>query len=549
MKENINFEDQSNSNQEFDAIFKGAQNLNGKRNYALAILFTIFLGAFTYLTFPIYSFKYASSISFMMIITIVYAFLLFKDKKKPLLLIPIFFTIYIILVVMSSPIVRSQDYYDLIGEVNQVNYNETPPNIDNEMVPVVDEQLARTLGDKVLGSDIGLGSQYTVGEYYLINTNDDLVWVAPLEPRSFIKWFQNQEGSPGYVYVSATDPNDVRLVQEINGEPINLKYTNESYFASNIYRHAYFANNMTRGLTDFSFEIDDEGNPYWVITTYAPQVGISGYDATGAVIIDAQTGETTTYNSIEEIPSWAERIQPTSFITQQVNYWGYYKNGWLNTVLGQKEMITTTNGFSYVMIDNEPYYYTGLTSVTNDQSTVGFILVNMRTKETTFYPITGATEEAAMNSAEGQVQQFGYQATFPVLVNEFGKATYFMTLKDADGLLKQYAYVSVENYNIVGVGNTKEEAKSNYYNSLKSSGTVNSSNIETNVTTGVVERINYIEGTYYIKLVGSDALYKASADISPILPYTNIGDTVTIEASSDSSTYVETLTFKNDTLE
>ncbi|KAI0990167.1 hypothetical protein GJ496_008194, partial [Pomphorhynchus laevis] len=443
----------------------------------------------------------------------------------------------------------SNDYYNLLGDVKTQSYNEAPPNIDNSLIPVVDERLAMNLGDKVLGTDIGLGSQFTVGEYYFVNTKDDLAWVAPLEPRSFFKWLQNMDGAPGYVYVSATDPNDVRLVQEINGKPIKLKYTNASFFSNNIYRHTYLPKNMTKGLTDFSFEIDDEGNPFWVVSTYKPKIGISGYDTSGAIIIDAQSGEEQDYTDITQIPEWAERIQPTALINEQINYWGAYKNGWLNTVVGQKEMITSTNGHSYILVDGAPHYYTGLTSITNDQSTVGFMLVNLRTKESFFYSITGATETAAMSSAEGQVQQFGYKSTFPILLNEFGKATYFMTLKDVDGLLKQYAYVSVENYNIVGVGSSKDEAKANYYNALKASGTVNTSELESTSVTNTIERINYIDGVYFIKLTNADELYKVSNDISTILPITSIGDIVTIQFSELSGAYLEVLSFKNDSLE
>ncbi|MGL5021647.1 MAG: hypothetical protein ACRC5R_06460, partial [Mycoplasmatales bacterium] len=441
MNDDINFEDQNfkKAATSMNDIFKDNKFFNQGRNFKLAIVFTLLLVVYTYFEFPLYNYTYDSSISLAMIITFVYIFLLAKNKKRVLVLVPVFFFIYLGLTIFSNPFVRSNDYYNLLGEVKTQSYNEAPPNIDNSLIPVVDERLAMNLGDKVLGTDIGLGSQYTVGEYYFVNTKDDLAWVAPLEPRSFFKWLQNKDGAPGYVYVSATDPNDVRLVQEINGKPIKLKYTNASFFSSNIYRHAYLPKNMTKGLTDFSFEIDDEGNPFWVISTYKPEIGISGYDTSGAVIIDAQTGEEKDYTDISEIPEWAERIQPIALISEQINYWGSYKNGWLNTIVGQKEMIKSTDGHSYILVDGEPHYYTGLTSITNDQSTVGFMLVNLRTKESSFYSITGATETAAMSSAEGQVQQFGYKATFPILLNEFGKATYFMTLKDVDGLLKQYA--------------------------------------------------------------------------------------------------------------
>lgn len=532
------------------ASMKDLNFLAEKRYFKLAILFIAFLILYTYFIMPIYNFQYAVSIRFMMIIVLVFAFLLIKSKKRVLILIPVFLTIFIGLNIASSPVVNSDDYYNLIGEVETHDYATDPPPIDNEMIPVVDKELAKKLGDKVMGENVGLGSQYTVGEYYLVNTADDLAWVAPLEPRSFVKWFQNMEGSPGYVYVSATDPNDVRLVQEINGEPIHIKYTENSYFMSNIQRYTYFNGNMRTGLTDYSFEIDDEGNPYWVVTTYAPEIGIKGYDTSGVVLIDAQTGEMTKYTDISKAPEWVERVQPEEFIEQQVGYWGAYKNGFINTLLGQKEMIKATPGHSYVYIEGDPYYYTGLTSITSDESTVGFVTVNMRTKETDFYTLTGATENAAMSSAEGQVQQYGYTATYPILLNVHGKPTYFMTLKDADGLLKQYAFVSVENYNIVGVGTSIKEANTKYYDALKASGVETSDDTAAVVkVTGVIERINYVDNYYYIKLKDDNTIYQVAKEVAPSLVITQAGDNVALEVIEGEGDYTQVKSFKNNTVE
>ncbi len=546
--EDINFESEKKETNKINGVDL-SELLVDKIYFKGAIIFTLFLIAYSYFVLPIYNFKYDVSILTMTIITLIYLFLLVKNKKIVTKIIPIFVIIYIGLVLYSSPIFNSDKYYDLIGDVTTTSYNESPPDIDNSKIPIVDEALAQTLGDKVLGNEIGLGSQFSVGEYYFINTADDIAWVAPLEPRSFIKWFQNKDGAPGYVYVSATNPNDVRLVQEIDGNPINLRYTNSAYFMKNIHRYAYFNGNMTRGLTDYSFEIDDDGNPFWVITVYAPQVGIKGYDATGIVVVDAQTGEIKNYNEQNEFPDWVERVHPTNFITQQINYWGAYKNGWFNTIFGQKEMITTTRGHSYVNIDDDPYYYTGLTSITNDQSTVGFILVNLRTKDVDFYPITGATELAAMSSAEGQVQQFGYRATFPILLNEFSMATYFMTLKDVDGLLKQYAFVSVENYNIVGVGSTLKEARANYYNELKNNDVIDKDDAESFAVNGTIERINSFGEDFYIKLVDDPELYRVSITAGPFLPITQVGDVVELGTSGDFGDYIDVITFVNSSLQ
>jgi len=523
-------------------------NSFNKRSFKLAFLFLLSLVAYLFVSMPVMSFKFSSGIIFLVVVISIFTALLIKNKKIALSIFAIGMLFYAGITVLSSPILRADDYYNLIGDVKQVSYQEEQPNIDNTRLIVVDYANAMKLGEKVLGESVGLGSQFTIGDYYLVETADDIAWVAPLEPLNFFKWFQNREGMPGYVYVSATNPNDVRLVQELNSEPIKIKYTQNAYFFKDIERYVYFQGHMTHGLTDYSFEIDDEGRPYWVITTYVPQIGVSGNDTTGVVLVDAQTGETDYYTNLEELPEWIERVHPTQFIAEQLNYWGAFKNGFINTILSQKDMIKTTEGNSYAYVDGEPHYYTGVTSIASDESTVGFILVNLRTKDTTFYTLTGATETAAMKSAEGQVQQYSYYATYPMLLNEFGKPTYFMTLKDGEGLVKQYAFVSVENYNIVGVGTTVDEARQNYYQELQANGTTLDTGEELEPVVGEVEVINYVDGVFYIKLVDNKDLYTVRSEVSKILPYTTPGDMVEIQAIN-AGEYLSITSFVNKDLE
>ncbi len=197
------------------------------------------------------------------------------------------------------------------------------------------------------------------------------------------------------------------------------------------------------------------------------------------------------------------------------------------------------------------YYYTGLTSIKSDESTVGFMLVNTRTKASTFYKINGATELAAQKSAQGQVQQYEYTASFPILLNVYDTPTYFMTLKDQDGLIKQYAYVSVKNYNIVGVGNSKQAAEASYYDTLKANGAVNNDVDEASLTkvTGEVERINKVDNTYYLKLQDQETLYTIDGDRSDYLPLTIKGDEVQLQFNKTDDDFETIVNFKNNSLE
>ena len=461
--------------------------------------------------------------------------------------------IYLGYQVSSLPLFLSQQYRNLIGDIETKEFEQEIPEMDLKKIPTVDEAYARRLGDKKLGEDVGLGSQVYVGDYTLISIKDSLYWVAPLEHIDIIKWFTNREGTPGYIMVSATDAQDVRLVQEDSkGNPINLKYLPSAYLNQDIRRKVYFEGNMFSGLTDYSFELDDSGRPYWVVTTYTKKVGIhGGSDATGVVVVDAQTGETNKY-SVEDAPKWIDRIQPQSFVINQINDWGWYKNGFMNTLFAKKDIIQTTPGTNYMFIDGEWYFYTGMTSSGSDESTVGFMLSNTRTKETTFYKIAGATETAAMKSAEGKVQHLGYEASFPVLLNIENEPTYFTTLKDNQGLVKQYAFVNVKDYSKVGTGETLDEARTNYAKLVfgTQGSLLDSSLGEHKTIEATIERIGTSQtdgNTYYTILLKEhpELLLMGSGTISAELPISYEGDPVKIEYIDGKNKTKTIVTFDN----
>ncbi|MGL5296256.1 MAG: hypothetical protein ACRDAO_04815 [Culicoidibacterales bacterium] len=508
----------------------------------IAALFTLFI-----LMPPLHpSFGFTLWIGIFLVIGLVWRFsrsMKLKMAVLILLVVPMAGQIY------ASPIFHAQQYRELIGEVQEKDYSESVADVAVTQLPVVDQALAEKLGDKVLGNDLGLGSQFTIGEYYLIDYAGKLAWVAPLEPIDFFKWLQNMEGSPGYIIVSATDPNDVQLIQSVDNEPVRIKYSQGSFLLNNLRRHVYLSGFMQFGLTDYSFEIDDAGHPYWVVSEYQKEIGFFGGDNVSRVIIvNAQTGETSAY-APEDAPEWANRIYPRQMTYSQINDWGLYKNGFINTLFGRREMLQVTEGSAYMFIDGQNYFYTGLTSVGRDESTVGFMLVNTRTKEATFYKVSGATEVTAMRSAEGLVQDLGYTATFPILVNVQGKPTYFMTLKDNEGLVKRYAYVSVENYNNVGVGNTINEAQKDYVRQLTQDNQILTPSDDLTTLTGVVERMQTIivdgASVTYVKLVDNKTLYMINPEQHPTAPLTKVGDTVELQYVESEATEIAVNGFTN----
>jgi hypothetical protein len=529
----------------------------------LVLLVTLF---FFYVTLPVISYGFSGiTVLFIIIAALLFftfsKFTISSDGKSykpvhvfwkiPALLIGIAIIYSFILPFFTShPIFRNKDYRNLIGKVENGDKltNHIAPISMNE-IRVVDESLAYLLGEKILGSQPALGSQAHLGEFFIQKVNGKLYWIAPLEHSGFFKWLNNKKGTTGYVMVSATNERDVKLVQEVNGKPIFLKYQQEAYFQSNLHRYLYFNGYNTVGLTDFSFEIDDEGMPFWVVTKYKKQVGFSGNDATGIVVVNAQNGEIKEYN-IKNTPAWVDRIQPISFIKDQLNDWGEYVKGYWNFSNENKLQITEDLTLVYGK-DNKSYWYTGITSVGKDESAVGFVLVDTRTKQTTFYKQSGATEFAAQSSAQGKVQEKGFVASLPIPYNINNIPTYVMTLKDNGGLVKMYAMVSISDYTIVGTGNTMREALTAYKTAFNSSG--NKINLDSKSAKKVVEStiiriqndVKNGNSFYYFTVKDYPNIFVGSSQISNQLPITAIGDLVKISFDIDTEEIVDVSTFEN----
>ncbi|SCI77903.1 Uncharacterised protein [uncultured Clostridium sp.] len=468
--------------------------------------------------------------------------------------IAIVLAIYIIVVpfITSSPILHSKAYRNLLGEVKESNFNKDVSPVSVNEIRLVDEEMAMKLGDKKLGEVPAIGSVSKLGKFHIQSIDGELYWVAPLVHRDLIKWVTNMSGTNGYVMVSATDPQDIRLVQDVDGKPIKIVYQLDAYLHQDLKRHMYLNGYVNVGMTDFTLEIDDKGKPYWVVTLYENAIGYEGENAKGIATVDAQTGAVKSYD-INNAPKWIDRIQPQEFITDQINDWGTYVNGFLNSVISEKDVLVATEGTSLVYGDDgKSYWYTGITSAGADDSTIGFMLVDTRTKEAKLYRQPGATETAAMVSATGKVQEKNYEATFPVMYNILGKPTYVMSLKDKAGLVKMVAFVSVEDFNIVGIGDTTEEAYKNYKEQLKSKGNNIEVENETNKEskTGIIQRINsdVVDGntSYYFTVdTLKDSIFVVSSKVSNEVPLTKEGDSVKIGYEKGQSGSIDVTDFDN----
>ena len=353
--------------------------------------------------------------------------------------------------IINSPIFSAKSYYNRIF-VNETGVFENDvPLVDTSKLPLLDKDSSLKLGDRVMGQMTDLVSQFTVSDLYTqINYNDEITRVTPLEYANVIKYFTNHKsGVPGYIKVNSVT-GKTELVRLDQG----MKYMPSAILNENLYRKLRFSY-LTEIFGEASFEIDNEGNPYWIVPTLKyTGVGLKK-EVSGVIILDPKTGSSKKYN-VGEIPSWVDHVYPSDLIIEELDDWGTYKNGFINSIFGQKGVVNTTDGYNYTVMNDDVYLYTGITSVASDESNIGFILCNLRTKETFFYSVSGAEEYSAMESAKGQVQQMNYDSTFPLLINLNNKPTYLLSLKDKAGLVKMYALVDVADYQKVVVTDSSE---------------------------------------------------------------------------------------------
>lgn len=418
---------------------------------------------------------------------------------------------------------------DFATEVEEINYDQ---------IPMLDANSAQQLGSRKLGQLSDMVSQFEIlPTYSQINYQGRPVRVTSLRYGDLIKWFTNRaDGLPAYIVIDMVtqEADVVRL-------PEGMKYTTAEHFGRNLYRHLRFGY-PTMMFAEPVFEIDEEGTPYWVCPRMVKTIGLfGGTDINGAVLVNAITGESVYY---EEVPGWVDRVYASDLIMGQYDYYGLYHNGFLNSMFGQRDVTQTTTGYNYIAINDDVYMYTGVTSVTSDQSNIGFLLSNQRTKETHFYSCAGATETSAMASAASQVQQMRYNATFPLLLNIAGQPTYFMSMKGDDGLVKMYAMVNVQQYQLVTTGGSVAECEVNYRRALAAANLIQEESAEiipsdqTEIS-GVLAEIRsaVLDGNsyYFLRLEDTDTFYSVSAAANPEAVILNVGDTVTITYQTGSA--------------
>ena len=453
-----------------------------------------------------------------------------KNCKIPLVLCAGLAVLMILGGLAGSVVFRSRAYTQLLT-VEQGDFAQDVEEISFDQIPMLDSDSAAILGNRKLGELSDMVSQFEVADdYYQINYQGTPVRVATLRYGDLFKWFSNMKnGLPAYVRINMVSQN-VEIVRLAEG----MRFSTGDHFSRNLSRKLRL-DYPTWLFGEPNFEIDDEGRPYWICPRETRTIGLfGGTDVIGAVLLDAVTGESRYYET-GSIPSWVDRVFSADLIMQQYDYYGQYQGGFFNSLFGQKGCTVTTAGYNYIAMNDDVYVYTGVTSTGGDESNIGFLLSNQRTKETRYYPCAGAEEYSARDSAEGVVQHLGYVSTFPLLLNIDGQPTYFMSLKDNAGLVKMYAMVNVQRYNIVATGTSLSECQKAYTKLLSQEGIAAGAGEKT--VEGVLAEVRsaVIDGNswYYFRLQGERTFYSVSAARCELAVVLDVGDQVRILGAAE----------------
>lgn len=497
------------------------QNING--GFIFSLIITIITAAILWYVFlPAFNFQSAGLWIFILFITAFFTFITaaeeiikykFKYKsgainnnvlKISAIMFIMLLVSFIIALFSGSKILKSKEYANMLSaNIKKDSIENYIATLDN--VPLLDKDSAIQISNRELGSLVDVVSQFELGDNEQITMTGTPVRVSPLYYGGFFKWLNNKDsGTPGYIKLDMRT-QDAELIRIEGG----IKYSPSERFARDIYR--YLRMNYPTYIFDaVRFELDEEGKPYWIAPVIKYTIGIfGGKDIDKVVLIDAVNGDLVEYK-VNEIPEWIDNAYSSELIIEQYDNYGAFQSGYLNAMFGQKGVTATTEGYNYIPQGNDNWIYTGITSAGRDESNIGFILANKRTKEIIYYPLPGAEEYSAMQSAEGVVQHLGYTATFPLLLKVNNEPTYVMALKDAGQLVKMYGMVNVSKYQIVATAETVEGTKIKYAQLLKNSGVNDPTEITSEIKGKIIDIKTAVkEGTtyFYVKIEGSDLYY------------------------------------------
>lgn len=423
---------------------------------------------------------------------------------------------------------HAEKYSNLI-ELSEEDFLTDIQTVDVTTLPIVDKAYGEKLGSLKLGEYPGLGSEFVAGQYSDIIYKGEQYLVAPLEYRGIFKWISNKnEGTPGYIMINKIT-SDTTLVNLRADTGEGLIYTPSAFFDQDLIRHVYYNGMAKYNLESQYFEIDDDGVPYYVLSYSLPTIFVNGgADIAKIAVVNALTGDVSIY-SPDEIPSWVESVYPQRLVFTQLDYWGSLQDGWVNSVFAQKGVLQSSNGARVIMNEGELFYFTGLTSAGNDESTIGFVYTSTKTKEAKLFRFPGATEEAAMKKTVTLLPQNNISTSFPIPINVENTPTYFILIKGEDGRILRHVFIKVQDLEFLTITEDKDTSYNNYLINLGSSAS------SANQVSGTIDAItSYVQDgntIYWIEIDGDLYMINVSKFTDEELRdfiLLNVGDSVTI---------------------
>lgn len=519
----------------------------------ISALITLLITAIRYyISYPALNVKNEKFWSFLLGVAITYAVVMivvctFGRKMKNMkfavkhsvktsgIVVVICALVFVVGAVVSSTFFNAKKYSSLI-KINEGNFTQDIEDIGFDEIPMLDFESAKKLGNAKLGELSDMVSQFEVDDTYYtqINYKGTPYRVTPLRYGDFFKWWKHtKEGIPAYVLINMVT-QEAQVVRLENG----IKYSESEFFNHKLSRFVQFRY-PTKMIYSYNIEIDDNGVPYWIVSVYDNTIGLfGGKDIKEVIMLNAITGQSKIM-PLNKVPNWVDRTIPAQLIVDQYNYYGKYAYGFWNSIIGQKGVKSTTEGYNYIAQNDDVFMYTGVTSINGDTGNIGFLLSNQRTKQTKFYRLSGAIESVAMGSAEGEAQNYKYKATFPLLLNVKGQPTYFMPMKDSSELVKGYAMVNVKQYQIVSFANNTdpEVCKAKYIVLIGNKKLTGTKSKQENDVSGKIADIKTAviggDSYYYFKLEGKEQYYKLPASNNDIVVIMRVGEQIVIKTDPD----------------
>lgn len=478
-----------------------------------------------------------------------------EDRATWLMAVPIVgFVVWFGSMCAGWAMFNAQTYAAMVGPVEERVWTQDIQPKDPRHMIMVSTKTAEFLARKAVAQGGSIGSQFSLDTDHvrLQRVRGELVYVFPLDFKEFPVWL-NSSGVPAYIIVYAEDPERTPRLVTLPVEKA-FHYTPGAFFSFDLERHMRNNGFLDDGLDDFHIELDEQENPFWVVTTYKPTVTWFGEKVTGVATVNPVNGAINRY-SVEKVPEWIDRIIPKSYAKNYLLWYGSLSGGWFNSWWATLNLTKPEEPILIYGEGDKAEFVIGMTSKNEkDDSLVSLMYMNSRTGKTVSYRVNGGATDTAIIQAvskNSQVQFRHLVATIPQIYNVYGSMAAVVPLINETGAYQGLAIVPVLNVQDVAVGATQSEALRHYQTLISRQGQqiALQNSADMRQLTGVVDRIRQDIGSngglYLFHIEGVPRIFVGSSQEHSKLPLTEPGDSVTVEYVASGEEVVPVRSFDN----